>query len=772
MALRTLRQVPKAVGETDAGDPIYEVRSVRLVLRGNAAHFNRMVACSRCGREVPGPPVMSATDLAQQPQAVICQRCVSTAHSPIFGNHSTPTPPPAKDVRREAVRPPTSARRAAAEGDRLAALERRLAEMASVLHAQRIESQAALAQRHRTQADLAGVDEGTREMERTLAAVVEQLKRDTSAVEQTMEQAVEGLAERLQAQFSAALQAGVEGLHATIEQAQADAGAAVLDQATAAMAAIEAQLTQRLDRLAEEAARRAEADAHRLAALDPRIEAAVKGAEERETELRGLLEARIAQLEASLEGERERAGVSLASLGAGDEDLRLAQEELRRLLTTVVDRQEELQAEVEAGKAKAEAGSATLSEAIAELGAVERRLSRRIEDATGEAARRAEAEHGRLAAVEPRIDEAVAGAQEGRRELRALLEARLAELEAALEARIEGLGAHAAQLRAGDDELRQTQGELRQVLEGVVDRQQGLHAQVEAETARAETRAGGLEQALADVERHVRETLHRDEEGLSQLRAVMEARVAALEAAVGAEADRVEGYIDRSSLGNQELRRAQEELGQLLRSVVESQRRLQEDLESGTSLDQVRDELTRVEHQVNGRLERFLERASRPPEPDGLAVESVLDELRRSMDQHEHNLAALRDDLERALDARVADVHSAVKATSAKEASRLRKLEARATRHDVEMSELQELLATLDGGLGGLRAELATLRRGGREPSGAFPLGRMRSDVNAVQVQLEAHDEALATLTRAVERLRRKVAAPAPAKTPRKATKD
>ena len=54
VALRTLRQLPKVVGETSAGDPIVEVRSVRLVLRAGAHHFSRVTTCSRCGREVPG----------------------------------------------------------------------------------------------------------------------------------------------------------------------------------------------------------------------------------------------------------------------------------------------------------------------------------------------------------------------------------------------------------------------------------------------------------------------------------------------------------------------------------------------------------------------------------------------------------------------------------------------------------------------------------------------------------------------------------------------
>ena len=67
------------VGRTDAGETIYEVRSARLVLRDEAAHFNRLVRCSKCGREVPGRAVLGPVDLEQPPQAVLCSDCVEAA---------------------------------------------------------------------------------------------------------------------------------------------------------------------------------------------------------------------------------------------------------------------------------------------------------------------------------------------------------------------------------------------------------------------------------------------------------------------------------------------------------------------------------------------------------------------------------------------------------------------------------------------------------------------------------------------------------------------
>ncbi len=87
--MRTLRQIPKVVGQTDAGETIYEARSARLVLRGDAAHFNRLVRCSKCGREVPGRAVLSAADLDQPAQAVVCNDCVEAATE----MSSRPAPP-------------------------------------------------------------------------------------------------------------------------------------------------------------------------------------------------------------------------------------------------------------------------------------------------------------------------------------------------------------------------------------------------------------------------------------------------------------------------------------------------------------------------------------------------------------------------------------------------------------------------------------------------------------------------------------------------------
>ena len=46
VGLRTLRQLPKAAGETAAGEPVYEVRSIRLMLDVTGANFVRVASCS------------------------------------------------------------------------------------------------------------------------------------------------------------------------------------------------------------------------------------------------------------------------------------------------------------------------------------------------------------------------------------------------------------------------------------------------------------------------------------------------------------------------------------------------------------------------------------------------------------------------------------------------------------------------------------------------------------------------------------------------------
>jgi hypothetical protein len=79
VALRTLRQLPKAVGETAGGEQIYEVRSVPLLLDSAAGHFVRLAECARCGRQLAGAPVLTTADLDRPLRPMICADCIRGA---------------------------------------------------------------------------------------------------------------------------------------------------------------------------------------------------------------------------------------------------------------------------------------------------------------------------------------------------------------------------------------------------------------------------------------------------------------------------------------------------------------------------------------------------------------------------------------------------------------------------------------------------------------------------------------------------------------------
>jgi hypothetical protein len=93
VGLRTLRQRPKLVGATRDGEPVFEIRSARLVLRGLSPHFNRLAACSRCGRDVPGAPVLTVADLERPLRPMICSDCVRGTGVSTVWDATTARPP-------------------------------------------------------------------------------------------------------------------------------------------------------------------------------------------------------------------------------------------------------------------------------------------------------------------------------------------------------------------------------------------------------------------------------------------------------------------------------------------------------------------------------------------------------------------------------------------------------------------------------------------------------------------------------------------------------
>jgi two-component sensor histidine kinase len=99
IGLRTLRQRPKIVDHTSSGEPIFEVRSVRLLLQPDADHFNRLETCSKCGRNVAGGPVFDLGDLDRPSNPLICTTCVHAVAKPTLlrsgGRRPAPEPPAA-----------------------------------------------------------------------------------------------------------------------------------------------------------------------------------------------------------------------------------------------------------------------------------------------------------------------------------------------------------------------------------------------------------------------------------------------------------------------------------------------------------------------------------------------------------------------------------------------------------------------------------------------------------------------------------------------------
>jgi hypothetical protein len=131
VGLRTLRQVPRVVDWMAGGEPVYEIRSVRLVLPRDARHFARLVACSKCGREVPGPTVLTPSDLDNAAHLVICKDCVRAATVPMFDHERSRGALAAPD-------PPASPG-TAPDDDRLATVESQARALAAEVAAHRSE---------------------------------------------------------------------------------------------------------------------------------------------------------------------------------------------------------------------------------------------------------------------------------------------------------------------------------------------------------------------------------------------------------------------------------------------------------------------------------------------------------------------------------------------------------------------------------------------------------------------------------------------------------
>jgi hypothetical protein len=204
VGLRTLRQRPKVVDHTPEGDPVYEARSVRLVLRPDASHFNRLVECAKCGREVPGAPVLDPASLEHPVNPVICKTCVqasaiSTSRQPerIVPDAAPAPPPPAKPA--EATRPapaPSEDGRLSSFEAQLRAVVRQVRDLAEVdrpasIDAGQVEERIQAQVHEVVGAELAGLRAelaAGREAEGPqMAALAEQVRQDVGAMAEALQ---------------------------------------------------------------------------------------------------------------------------------------------------------------------------------------------------------------------------------------------------------------------------------------------------------------------------------------------------------------------------------------------------------------------------------------------------------------------------------------------------------------------------------------------------------------------------------------------------------
>ncbi|MDQ3896533.1 MAG: hypothetical protein M3326_04640 [Actinomycetota bacterium] len=371
VGLRTLRQLPKVVGETSAGEPIVEVRSVRLVLREGATHFSRMATCSKCGREVPGAPVLGPGDLDHPPHPVICKDCVRTASVPVLR-------PDRRSVQPAAESEPAGATDFEAEPDGdVAVLQRRIAQLEALVRRDRADWEKALEDRMgaaRTERRALAAEElaPAREDVDELAALEARMDRKVERVTQRLEDQRAELGvdvERLAGSLAGAAGSGrLDDLEARLTeklatlQAQLDARATSLvedlvrglDERVEASRAearrIEAQVVDRLDRQAERS-RRAGGGAGRLEALEEQLDEAMQRlaalvesqrVEFQEAFVDGLAEVRSA-FAALDEGTTER--LSALEEAAGDRAAELS--ELAELQATLDTGLGELRSEIE-----------------------------------------------------------------------------------------------------------------------------------------------------------------------------------------------------------------------------------------------------------------------------------------------------------------------------------------------------------------------------------------------------------------------------------------
>lgn len=610
-----MRQVPRVVGETDSGETIYEIRGARLVLRPSATHFNRLVACQKCGRDVPGRGVLTPRDLESDAPAIICSRCVASARTP--GPRASPSAPPSRP---SATGGPVPAGAAAEQSSSLAgevpetdtadvevpaAHDPQVDEAIDQLN-ERVEALSAqLPAPGATEAmelgavveRLALSQEELREAHAEISRQLEELSQRTAQEDARGD----GLQEAPVAGEVAALAERIEEISARLDALDQRVGESP-DKTITHLGAIEArvhqlevapapsegedqlrrleEITERLGRLEEQLDGRSDAEQERLTTLEQRVEETVKHLVER------------AELQAALDNPVEQIGVALERAGQANADTaRLAaeNEELRRRSDEMAAGLDQLQATIDEEWARTKAESATLGQAHQELAGTFARLTERVEGLAERAAGAGD-DQERLEALGRRVEELTARLSEviesQRRQL-APSEEDIAGRVGALEQlgqqsleEISELNELNAALDAGLGTLRAELSEVRSVVKRVVEGQADIGDRLEesmrpqpvpegdqGKGRRAARRAA--ESSLSTVSAAVQDLLREQRQLRDQLDGVQRAADAATASAARAvgQASSLGPVRSEIKLLHQEIAEQNEALEALRRSV-------------------------------------------------------------------------------------------------------------------------------------------------------------------------------------------------------------
>ena len=436
--------------------------------------------------------------------------------------------------------------------------------------------------------------------------------------------------------------------------------------------------------------------------------------------------------------------------------------------------------------ARAQVKSATPEDGDREVLSNEQQLNERLERLAEQAERATEADRQARLAIERRVEEAIerrtAGVEAMQSELRTAVEANVEQLRAVVRHDVGQARADMAQVMLGNEQVRRSHEALVQRLDSLAKHVAELHGSVEAGNARHEDRAG----EQAGLRRRLDEVIE---------------RVQGLQAGPD---DTARVHLDSATVAH------------------------------------INVEMVKFEEQFNQRLNRLVERAARTDDLQADRWRSLEEQAQDALAGISEALESHRQELQTGLRQGLADVRSSTPAQATVSDTRVLALEERLRRSDSEMSELGELHAVIDVGLGALRSEVAEVRcaltrvmgshtdiqdqlkeldrlaqaappeqgRGrrfghkaesGAQPSVAIEAAEflvrehqqlklqvarleqeadaataraasqasatspLKSDIRVLQERLAAQNDALGTLGRAVERLRRQVSAPAPA---------